>query len=207
MPSNLRALVQWRDQSVFAGEDIECVITFKNISRTPQQRERDGAQSKQRSRLEALQPILERQRNVTASTTFTRQSFNRRLSITSNSTVAPRLGHKATLSLDVGPSTPPSQSTATMGRPKAHGRSLSILSISADNSGPKSARNPLASPGRPLNHRRSASLQVVSGGVNGGQAAGVSVLRSFGNFTYRIQAASATRTVRRYVRSMKPGPM
>ena len=30
--SNIRAFVQWREPSVYAGEEIDCIITFKNIA-------------------------------------------------------------------------------------------------------------------------------------------------------------------------------
>lgn len=33
--TNIRVFVKWKEQTVFAGEDIECEITFKNIATTP----------------------------------------------------------------------------------------------------------------------------------------------------------------------------
>ncbi|KAI9802487.1 MAG: hypothetical protein M1825_002872 [Sarcosagium campestre] len=33
--NNIRVFVQWKDQAVFAGEDVECTITFRNVSSTP----------------------------------------------------------------------------------------------------------------------------------------------------------------------------
>ena len=33
--SNIRVFVQWSEQTVFAGEDIECQITFKNVAAVP----------------------------------------------------------------------------------------------------------------------------------------------------------------------------
>ncbi|GAM84400.1 hypothetical protein ANO11243_023940 [Dothideomycetidae sp. 11243] len=164
MPSHLRTYVQWRDHSVFAGEDIECVITFKNVARTPQQRDRDAAQPRPRSRLDPLQPILERQRNTTLSTTFTKTTLARLPSVASASTAPQRPGHRATLSLGVEPSTPPTDHAFIQRRPKAHGRSLSILSIGTGNGSPAGSRNSPASPGRPGCHARSASLQMTPRG-------------------------------------------
>lgn len=43
-PSNIRAFVHWREAAVYAGEEIECVITFKNIA--PALR-KDGARAGQ----------------------------------------------------------------------------------------------------------------------------------------------------------------
>ncbi|KAJ5305444.1 uncharacterized protein N7443_005104 [Penicillium atrosanguineum] len=34
MPSNIQVFVNWRDQTIFAGENVECTITFKNIADT-----------------------------------------------------------------------------------------------------------------------------------------------------------------------------
>src|SRR5438046_124775 len=35
--TNIRVFVQWSEQTVFAGADIECQITFKNIANAPPQ--------------------------------------------------------------------------------------------------------------------------------------------------------------------------
>ena len=32
MPSDLQVFVKWKEQTVFAGEDVECTITFKNVA-------------------------------------------------------------------------------------------------------------------------------------------------------------------------------
>ncbi|KAJ5618445.1 hypothetical protein N7528_007088 [Penicillium herquei] len=34
MPSNIQVFVKWKDQTIFAGENVECVITFKNVAET-----------------------------------------------------------------------------------------------------------------------------------------------------------------------------
>ncbi|KAK3683664.1 Rgp1-domain-containing protein [Podospora appendiculata] len=34
-PSNIRVYVRWQDQVVFAGEEVKCTITFKNVARVP----------------------------------------------------------------------------------------------------------------------------------------------------------------------------
>ncbi|PHH81398.1 hypothetical protein CDD82_875 [Ophiocordyceps australis] len=34
-PSNVRVFVEWRDQNVFAGEEMRCTITFKNVAPEP----------------------------------------------------------------------------------------------------------------------------------------------------------------------------
>ncbi|KAJ5907403.1 Reduced growth phenotype protein 1 [Penicillium taxi] len=34
MPSNIQVFVKWKDQTIFAGENVECTITFKNVAKT-----------------------------------------------------------------------------------------------------------------------------------------------------------------------------
>ncbi len=43
-PSNVRVFINWHDQTVFAGEEVRCTITFKNVARVP------GSSSSSRSR-------------------------------------------------------------------------------------------------------------------------------------------------------------
>ncbi|PSK36099.1 RAB6A-GEF complex partner protein 2 [Elsinoe australis] len=165
MPSNIRTYVQWKDSSVFAGEDIECIITFKNIARTAQQRERDAAEGRHGSRFDPLRPILERQRTVTQSTAFTKPSLARLPSIASGTTAQTGRGHRPTISMTVAPNTPQtgwsSNTSVGQGRPaKAHGRSLSILSLGTD-AGGSPGRNISGGQSRRGGHGRSASLQIV----------------------------------------------
>ncbi|KAF4551979.1 Rgp1-like protein [Elsinoe fawcettii] len=164
MPSNIRTYVQWKDSSVFAGEEIECIITFKNIARTAQQRERDVAEGRNGSRFDPLRPILERQRTVTQSTAFTKPSLALLPSVMSNATAPVGRGHRPSASMTVAPNTPQtgwsSNTSVGQARPgKAHGRSLSILSLGTDaTSSPGRAGPGVARRG---GHGRSASLQIV----------------------------------------------
>src|SRR4051812_11084605 len=99
--TNVRVFVQWTESTVFAGEDIECQITFKNVATSP-------APSRT-----SLHPSSANGLNRTAqrNTPSTAQ-------IKSPSPLVPRhshaiKGHKATLSLNVPPDslrTPPSSS-------------------------------------------------------------------------------------------------
>jgi hypothetical protein len=34
MPSDIQVIVRWKEHTVFAGEDVECIITFKNVADT-----------------------------------------------------------------------------------------------------------------------------------------------------------------------------
>ncbi|RDW75620.1 putative RGP1 [Coleophoma crateriformis] len=165
--SNIRVFVHWTEQTVFAGEDIDCTIVFKNIatgavpSRTslypgsnglPLGAERKGpaTQSRASSNLSPRRPTVNR-------------------------------GHRSTLSLNTPAGSwraRPDSGSWTGGFPKPaaaeghdHKRSLSIISIGAGEGiieDTSSSRD--GSRRGPRSHGRSASLQIVPrrGGVIGG---------------------------------------
>lgn len=173
--TNIRVFVNWTEHTVFAGEDIECEITFKNIA-TP---------APSRS---SLQPPPangsgaggDRQRKSTATQIKRESTISPRPSL-------PSRGHRSTLSLNVPAGSvravPPS-APWNGGPPKAisHTRSVSIISIGAT----ESAIDDVASQGsladRPLSvmkgHGRSASLQIIPRrhGVNGGPSTGIVIV-------------------------------
>jgi len=172
MPSNIRAFVQWKDPTVFAGEDIECVITFRNTAKVQSERDGDKKLIRQRSRYDILRPEGGRQRATTQSTVFSRPGFNRAPSITSNRTASK--GHQHTLSLNVfaNPDSPHARTNSTtsvavnnVGRPSHnHGRSLSIMSLGSDGQHASSSRGP-PSAGlnrKPRGHGRSSSMQITT---------------------------------------------
>ena len=162
--SNIRVFVQWKDSTVFAGEDIECTITFKNVA-TPNGRDRSPNRP---TKSNGFTPGGERQRKlppVHSSTT--------RPSISSfGSQIPPQRGHRPALSLHT-PSTagdrrspaPPSGGFNNGGTAPGHkhGRSLSIMSIGTD-AGTEVSHDRGAPARRPMRgHGRSASLQVMPG--------------------------------------------
>ncbi|KAM5355558.1 hypothetical protein ACJ41O_002204 [Fusarium nematophilum] len=49
-PSNIRVFIRWHDQTVFAGEEVKCTITFKNVAPGAGQPKQQPPQS-ERSRL------------------------------------------------------------------------------------------------------------------------------------------------------------
>ncbi|GJN74177.1 intracellular protein transport protein (Sat1) [Purpureocillium lilacinum] len=53
-PSNIRVFVHWAEQTVFAGEDVKCTVTFKNVA---------PDQSQQRQKQQTQQQGGERHRN------------------------------------------------------------------------------------------------------------------------------------------------
>ncbi|KAH8811674.1 Rgp1-domain-containing protein [Xylogone sp. PMI_703] len=168
--SNIRVFVQWKEQTVFAGENIDCEIIFKNVapSATP------SKTSLQPPAANGHISTTERQRKQSAAT-------NKSISNASLRPVVPGRGHRATLSLSV--STAPGKQPTEAGsqnesRPKSslggtHKRSISIVSIGASESSVADVASRLGnpeSPRRPRGHARSASLQIVPRrtGVNGG---------------------------------------
>lgn len=164
--SNIRVFVQWAQQTIFAGEDIECQITFKNIAPTL---------NSQRSSLQAPNSngIGERQKRSTppqaSSATFKNASQSSR--------GVPILAqtHRSSVSLNV-PSIHEPYQRAGLGSEKVghskinagghqYKRSLSIISMGASEDATNRALSEAGDlPRRPSRgHGRAASLQILPG--------------------------------------------
>lgn len=169
--STIRAVVQWLEPTVFAGEEIQCQITFKNIAVAPGTLHPSSNTPKTSTKLSAperhrdtIQPGRQYDLRVKPSNGPTQSSIH-----------AGR-GHRSTLSLnvplsasrlrrpDVQSSTESGPHTAQNDRGHVHRRSLSIISLGTDstineagnvNSAYESPRIPFR------RHGRAASLQVV----------------------------------------------
>ncbi|TVY81275.1 Protein sat1 [Lachnellula suecica] len=170
--TNIRVFVQWKEQTVFAGEDIECEITFKNTATTP-------IPTPSRTTLHppsanGFAPGGDRQRKTPVA-----QLKNG--SISSPRPAPPGRGHRTTLSLNVPVNTVRSHGASdswsgapSKGKEGAHKRSVSIISIGASENGTVGdiaghggkAERPRGS----KHHGRSASLHIVPRrhGVAGG---------------------------------------
>lgn len=180
--SNIRVSVHWRDQtgSIFAGEDLKCTITFKNVAResdnatggqphdAPHQRRNNSDRHRLLSSLAA--PL-----------TGNRSSRGSN-AITSPPPASNGRGHRrSALSLSA-PSTAPISRSAAVQWPSgggsfsesrtghSHKRSLSIVSIgSAGTIDDHSQR--IETTGRPAmshrGHNRASSLQIMSKGNTG----------------------------------------
>ncbi|KAF1991396.1 Rgp1-domain-containing protein [Aulographum hederae CBS 113979] len=187
-PSNIRVSVQWKHATVFAGEDVECTITFRNVAPVP------GAQTAQKRPLNN-QLSSHAQNGNLASKAGTRASLSRHSSFGSQATVAEGglrgggagvAGHRPALSLSTagfanrrpsGPSTAGAGANgAVAGARGRSGRSLSIISMGAEtpvgdgySRGAKDARRP---GGLGQGHRRAESYSVGprkgSGGARNG---------------------------------------
>lgn len=164
--------MQWTEQTVFAGEEIECQITFKNIATV-------SAPSKASLHPSAANGFAsggERQRKSPTAQVKTNSALSPRPS-------PPNRGHRSALSLSTPVRHTPSQSTpgSWTGEPRktsknggTHKRSVSIISIGASEGGFDDLTSHGSLPERPRRmsrgHGRSASLQIVPRryGVNGG---------------------------------------
>lgn len=180
LPSNLRVFVSFKEDTIFAGEDIEATITFKNVEplKPPQER------SKQRGGVN-VPPIRESPASTQRppSQPASRTAHSRQPSIASHNSKPPprpasvrrqsQLGHRQALSLNVLESSPrkdqvnlpPSAGTAP-GTPRrgsqSHGRSVSIVSIGSDADKQGKRASTTRESGKPvLKLSRSASVQVT----------------------------------------------
>ncbi|KAE8149328.1 Rgp1-domain-containing protein [Aspergillus avenaceus] len=166
MPSDIQVFVKWKEQTIFAGEDVECTITFKNVA--------EGNVDANNNR--QLSP--QRKTSRVGSTTSHSDSFfslksprnlfsnpSRRSSATFSKR---RPSHRVSSSLSsplIGSHSFPPPTTPRHGQPSGHKhkRSVSILSIDSEGGGDRTPRTSSQySRSRPARgHGRSASLQVV----------------------------------------------
>jgi RAB6A-GEF complex partner protein 2 len=165
--SNIRVFVQWSEQTVFAGEDIECQITFKNIAAIPNA----PTSSPHPGSLNGFSPSEGRERKSTPLETPAAQGKN----ISQNSRAVPSSqGHRSTLSLNVpvgggrsnqgrGPKASGHNDVGIEGR--SHKRSVSIISLGiSEDPGDEAIthRNVTEGSRRPSRgHARASSLQIV----------------------------------------------
>ncbi|KAL4803579.1 Rgp1-domain-containing protein [Aspergillus unguis] len=169
MSSDIQVFVKWKDQSIFAGEDVECVITFKNVAersddpnnaQTPHLRKQSRTAMTPRSESFSLRlpPNPFRNPNRRSYPIVPRKSPSHRIS---SSVSSPLIG-----SHSFPPPSTPRNGPLPAGH--KHKRSVSILSIDSEGgnssvAGDKTPRTPSqlnsARPAR--GHGRSASLQVT----------------------------------------------
>ena len=166
--SDIRVSVQWMNPTVFAGEDIECTITFKNIAlsrgvrRSPSPSPHTASHGPYRERWEESLPI--RSTNAPSSA-----KHRKSLSFSSCPQSHARTREQAlSISNPNGFSKSPVvevhnglTKVASPGASK-HRRSVSIISIHGDPNDETSRPSQLLNSGRSgHSHTRAASLQVV----------------------------------------------
>lgn len=163
MPSDIQVFVKWKDQTIFAGEDVECTITFKNVADSTPEPNHGAArhQSRQSRPGNNNTPPSNSESFFSLKSPFSQSRRSHQIS------PAQKPFHRASSSWSppwfTSHSYPPpsAPSTPRMSHPPSHShkRSVSILSIDSD-AGPEKtpASNPRPKPAR--GHGRSASLQV-----------------------------------------------
>lgn len=164
MPSDIQVFVRFKEPSVFAGEELDCTITFKNVA----------SEQYDVSLLDTKSGRHNRRVSLAEQSTTTPRGNNAgwsKESLHSPRSIISR-GHRATTSLSIPKlSGTPIGTPATSYKEKAvvrpspnHQKSLSIISSESANVGDdydsqKSARMP-ERPRPDISHRRTSTLQV-----------------------------------------------
>ncbi|KAJ0422804.1 Rgp1-domain-containing protein [Aspergillus carlsbadensis] len=185
MSSDIQVFVKWKDQSIFAGEDVECTIAFKNVA---EKNEDPGHAPALHQRKQSRTPGTPHSDSFSLrlpSNPF--RSPNRRsYSIAPKNSPSHRFSSSVSSPL-IGSHSFPPPSAPRNGPPGGHKhkRSISILSIDSEGgastgAGDKTPRTPSQlNHSRPTRgHGRSASLQVVPRRYEGYEDNGVKSLRS-----------------------------
>lgn len=175
MPSDIQVYVRFKEQSVFAGEEIQSVITFKNAASISQNIVSDANSRHPRSRATSRSAGEHPQPKASGGLS----SQNPRLAaINSHGTRnTSKSGHRTTASLTIpftGSSVSRSASWAASPvadtRPShTHKRSVSIISMRSPDVGNEIARSGVFPPRSPpsIDNGRSASHQVRSTRIDG----------------------------------------
>lgn len=163
--SSVRVFVRWREQTVFAGEDVKCTVTFKNVaSSSSQQKQQQSQQQRaQGERQRHAVPLHGRAKAAAGlsgppSTTTTRGHRRSALSLSVSSSNS----HSRSGSMQW----PQTGSSGGEWRPgHGHKRSLSIVSIGSsgtvdDHSQRSEANAPVRTQRPQRGHNRAASLQI-----------------------------------------------
>jgi RAB6A-GEF complex partner protein 2 len=175
MPSDIQVYVLFKEQRVFAGEDIQSVITFKNVASISENIVPDTNATHSRSR--ATSGTAGEHQQPKASGGLSSQN-PRLAAINSHGTRnTSKSGHRATASLTIPfTGSPVSRSTSWTASPVAdtrpshtHKRSVSIISLGSPDVGNETTRSGVFPPrSRPtINNGRSASHQVRSTRIDG----------------------------------------
>lgn len=166
MPSNIQVFVKWKDQTIFAGENVECTITFKNVADSASGQGVEGGQHQRK-----LSRVANHTSNSGSDSFFSLKSpqglFSGRRSYSISSQRRPFHRTASSLSSPLvsshsfpptsGPSTPRSWQPG-----HSHKRSVSILSIESEGYPEKTPPPQSYGRTRPTRgHGRSASLQVA----------------------------------------------
>lgn len=171
MPADIQVFVKWKEQTIFAGEDVECTITFKNIAETANSAPGTSPQLQHQRRasrsfngnstqdgyfaLKAPQNLLFNGTRRSLPQTPRRPTFDR----------SHRVSASLSSPLTGSHSFPPLHASSHLSHAPnhKHKRSVSILSIDSEggNGNEKTPLPPQFTRSRPWGHGRSASLQIL----------------------------------------------
>ncbi|TDZ58444.1 RAB6A-GEF complex partner protein 2 [Colletotrichum trifolii] len=160
--SNIRVFIRWHDQTVFAGEEIKCTITFKNIARDPNQ-QRQSQRLAPTDRPRHVSPLLRAKSNSGLTPPNTAQTRSHRSALSLNVPAAQSRSRSGSVPWH-------SQLNPTAGdhRGNGHKKSVSIVSIGSNSTVGDDTQSNASSvkshrPGR--GHARASSLQIVPRGA------------------------------------------
>lgn len=175
MPSDLQVFVRWKEQTVFAGEDVECTITFKNVAADEVHEPAGASQQSQHQRGNGSRSVNgSANGDYFSPKSISRFLPNNRRSIPLRPQGRPQppagRTHRvsSSLSTPIAPNQgfPPLQPLPEKDRGPPpghrHKRSVSIISLDNDGKGGKPGQPPFNTPVPARGHGRSASLQVFS---------------------------------------------
>jgi RAB6A-GEF complex partner protein 2 len=175
MPSDLQVFVKWKEQTVFAGEDVECTITFKNVAEIAESEPSTPHPQHQRRTSRAVNVATANDGYFAAKSSPTFFFGGSRRSVPSSPRRSALGSHRVSASLSSpltgSHSFPPLHAPSHLnnGSNYQHKRSVSILSIESDNSGvlEKPPASSQYTRPRAWAHGRSASLQITPNRVGG----------------------------------------
>ncbi|VBB77382.1 Putative protein of unknown function [Podospora comata] len=153
--SNIRVFVRWHEQVVFAGEEVKCTITFKNVARPPGSNNCNGSSNNHVSTPpSSLKPFSQRERLRQPSPLHTGAS----------SSSGGRSKHSSSSSL-----APPSAAAAG-----GRGHHRSSLSLSVPSAASRARAGSIQSPTPWTPVTPNSPALSARGGVGGGNGGGVS---------------------------------
>ncbi|OLN92279.1 Protein sat1 [Colletotrichum chlorophyti] len=166
--SNIRVFIRWHDQTVFAGEEIKCTITFKNIARDPNQQRQPQQRLAPTDRPRHVSPLLRGKSSAGLTPPNSAQTRGHRSALSLNVPAAQQRSRAGSM-----PWTPSHLPSPIEHRGNGHQKSVSIVSIGSTSTVHDDNQSNASSvkshrPGR--GHARASSLQIVSRGAAMGLA-------------------------------------
>lgn len=173
MPSNIQVFVRFKEHSVFAGEEIQSTITFKNVASTS-----DNAADYKDWQSKGWPSSATGEHSRTGGSANLSMQNPRQAAINIHGArKTPNSGHRTTASLSIpfkgalnsgstSWTAPPATDSSTSNR---HQRSVSIISLGSPDVGTEEIRRAIF-PSRsrpPIQHSRSATLQANPRGKEG----------------------------------------